>query len=73
MRLSQIEKLIAKFREKPTRNDITYDEVRRIARYYGCDIKSGGKHPIIVVSRVPAGSFQYRGTGSMSKKRILPS
>lgn len=28
---------------------------------------------LLLFQRVPAGSFQYRGTGSMSKKRILPS
>lgn len=71
MRLSQIEKLIAKFREKPTRNDITYDEVRRIARYYGCDIKFGGKHPIIVVSKSTGRIIPIPGHGKYVKEAYI--
>lgn len=71
MRLSQIEKLIAKFQEKPTRNDITYDEVKRIARYYGCEIKSGGKHPIIVVSKNPVKIIPIPGHGKFVKEAYI--
>ena len=33
-----------KFNEKPIPNDITFDEVERLARSYGCGVVSGGKH-----------------------------
>lgn len=42
--MSQIDKLVKKFYEKPVRNDITYDELEKIAAHYGCSIKVGGKH-----------------------------
>ena len=69
--MSQIDKLIAKFREKPTRNDITYDEVRRIAKYYGCDVKSGGKHPIIVVSKKQGKIIPIPGHGKFVKEAYI--
>ena len=46
--MSQIDKLVKKFYEKPVRNDITYDELEKIAAHYGCSIKVGGKHKKIV-------------------------
>lgn len=46
--MSRIDKLLKKFYEKPVRNDITYGELERIAAYYGCSIKAGGKHKRIV-------------------------
>lgn len=49
--MSQLEKLKRKLREKPTRNDMTYEEIERLARHYGCIVKTGGKHPIIVVDK----------------------
>ena len=69
--MSQIDKLIAKFREKPTRNDITYAEVRRIATHYGCDVKSGGKHPIIVVSKKPVKIIPIPGHGKFVKEAYI--
>lgn len=47
--LSKIEKLIAKFYKKPVPNDITIEELKKIARHYGCEIDGGGKHPIHIV------------------------
>lgn len=50
--MSKAEKLVAKFYKKPVPNDITYDEVERIARYFGCIVDSkGGKHPLRVVHK----------------------
>ena len=46
--MSQIDKLVKKFYEKPVRNDITYDELEKIAAHYGCSIKVVGKHKKIV-------------------------
>lgn len=42
--MSQIDKLVKKFYEKPVRNDITYDELEKIAAHYGCSIKAGGEN-----------------------------
>ncbi len=45
MILSKIEKLLEKFYRKPIPNDITYEEVERLASYFGCIVrKSGGRH-----------------------------
>ena len=49
--MSQIDKLVKKFYEKPVRNDITYDELEKIAAHYGCSIKVGGKHKKIVAEK----------------------
>ena len=43
-RMSTIEKLIEKFYRKPIPNNITFEEVERLASFYGCIISSGGKH-----------------------------
>ena len=56
--MSTIEKLKRKLFEKPVRNDMTVDEVVRLARAYGCEIKTGGNHQIRIV---------HRGTG-----RVIP-
>ena len=47
--MSTIEKLKRKLYEKPVRNDMTIDEVVRLARAYGCEIKTGGNHQIRIV------------------------
>ncbi len=47
--LSTLEKLKTKFYRVPVPNDITYDEMIRLARSYGCAIKAGGKHPIKII------------------------
>lgn len=47
--MSQMEKLKRKFYSKPIRNDMTYDEIIRLAEYYGCKVMSGGKHPIKII------------------------
>lgn len=53
--MSQIEKLKARFYRKPIPNDITFDEVFRLAEYYGCKIISGGNHPVKIVD-IPSGT-----------------
>lgn len=42
--MSTIEKLIEKFYRKPIPNDITFEEVERLAGFYGCLVSAGGKH-----------------------------
>ena len=42
--MSTLEKLKAKFNEKPIPNNITFEEVERLASAYGCRVLSGGKH-----------------------------
>lgn len=49
--MSKIEKLKNKFYEKPVRNDLTIDEVVRLAKAYGCDIYTGGNHQIRIVHK----------------------
>ena len=49
--MSQIEKLKRKFFEKPVRNDITINEVKKLAAHYGCEVLSGGNHPIKICHR----------------------
>ena len=53
--LSTLEKLKAKFNEKPIPNNITFDEVERLANAFGCRVVSGGKHSKKVVD-VPSGT-----------------
>ena len=48
--MSRIEKLIEKFYRCPIPNDITYEEVAKLAVYFGCKLqKSGGRHPMKVI------------------------
>lgn len=47
--MSQIEKLKEKFYSKPIRNDMTFDEIIKLAKAYGCIVDGGGKHPIHIV------------------------
>lgn len=53
--MSTIEKRLKKFYRKPIPNDITFDEVEALAKYFGCDVVSGGKHSKKVV-HVPSGT-----------------
>ena len=48
--MSEIEKLKKRFNKKPTPNDITIDEIEKLARYYGCIIKTGGNHQVRIVN-----------------------
>ena len=47
--MSQIQKLIDKLNSKPTPNDMSFDELAKIARYYGCDTESRGNHQRAIV------------------------
>ena len=47
--MSKLEKLKEKFFSKPIRNDMTFDEIERIAASYGCIVKNGGRHSFHVV------------------------
>ena len=49
--LSRIEKLKKRFNRKPIPNDIRTDEAIALAKYYGCEIVSGGNHQIKVVHK----------------------
>lgn len=42
--MSQIEKRLKKFYRKPIPNDITFDDVRVLAEYFGCIVVTGGNH-----------------------------
>lgn len=53
--MSKIDKLKNKLYRKPIPNDIRIDEVIRIAEYYGCQTKRGGKHPLKIIY-VPFGT-----------------
>ena len=53
--MSTLDKLKAKFNEKPIPNDISFDEVERLANAYGCRVISGGRHSKKVVD-VPSGT-----------------
>ena len=49
--MSTIEKLKKKFYEKPARNDMTIDELIRLAKAYGCAVLTGGNHQIRIVHK----------------------
>ena len=53
--MSRLDKLKKKFFEKPCRNDMTWEEIEKLARAYGCVIKGGGKHPYRI-AYVPTGT-----------------
>lgn len=53
--MSTIEKRIQKFYRKPIPSDITFDDVKALAEYYGCLVISGGNHSKKVV-HVPSGT-----------------
>lgn len=47
--MSKLDKLKKKFFSKPIRNDMTFDEIEKIAASYGCIVgKKGGRHPFHV-------------------------
>ncbi|MBR5337750.1 MAG: hypothetical protein IK152_07180 [Lachnospiraceae bacterium] len=49
--MSTIEKLKKKFYQKPVRNDMTIDEIVRLAKAYGCEVLTGGNHQIRICHR----------------------
>lgn len=49
--MSKIEKLKQKFFEKPVRNDMTFDEVIKLANYFGCIVSTGGNHQIRIIHK----------------------
>ena len=49
--MSKIEKLRKKFNEKPVRNDLTIEEVIKLARSYGCIVLTGGNHQIRIAHK----------------------
>ncbi len=53
--MSTIDKRIKKFYRKPIPNDITFDEIEVIAKYFGCQVVSGGNHSKKIV-HVPSGT-----------------
>lgn len=53
--MSTLDKLKARFEAKPIPNDISFDEVERLSRAYGCSVVSGGKHSKKIVD-VPSGT-----------------
>lgn len=53
--MSTLEKLKEKFNEKPIPNNISFDDVERLAKHYGCGVVSGGKHSKKIVD-VPSGT-----------------
>ena len=53
--MSTLEKLKEKFKEKPIPSNISFGEVERLAKYYGCGVVSGGKHSKKVVD-IPSGT-----------------
>ncbi len=48
--MSSIEKLKKKFYSTPVRNDITIEEVERLAKYYNCSVLTGGNHQIRIAN-----------------------
>lgn len=44
--MSKLKKLRDKLFEKPTRNDITINEIVRLMTAYGCIVLTGGRHQI---------------------------
>ena len=53
--MSTIEKRLKKFYRKPIPNDITFEEIEVIAKYYGCQVSTGGNHSKKIV-HVPSGT-----------------
>ena len=47
--MSRIIKLIDRLYSRPIPNDITHDEIIRLARHYGCIVRNGGNHQIQIV------------------------
>ena len=53
--MSAIQKRLDKFYRKPIPNDITFEEVEAIAKYFGCDVITGDNHSKKIVHR-PTGT-----------------
>ncbi len=53
--MSTIEKRLKKFYRKPIPNDITFDDVKALCAYFGCEIYTGGNHSQKVV-HIPSGT-----------------
>ena len=49
--MSKLEKLKNKFFEKPVRNDMTFEEISKLAKAYGCKVLTGGNHQIRIVHK----------------------
>ena len=49
--MSQIEKRLKKFYRIPVPNDITFDDVKVLAEYFGCKVVTGGNHSQKVVHK----------------------
>lgn len=47
--MSQIQKLIDKLNKKPIPKDMTFGELAKIAKHYGCDTESRGNHQRAIV------------------------
>ena len=47
--MSTMEKLLQRFYRKPVPNDMTFDEIERLAKHYGCQVFAGGRHSKKVV------------------------
>lgn len=47
--MSQIDKLIDKLYKKPIPKDMTFDELSKIARHFGCVVDSRGNHQRAIV------------------------
>lgn len=47
--MAKIDKLISKLYRKPIPNDIRVDEIAAIVAHFGCEVVSGGKHPMKIV------------------------
>ncbi len=53
--MSTIEKRLKKFYRKPIPNDVTFEEIETLARYFGCEVRAGGKHGKTIIHR-PSGT-----------------
>jgi len=47
--MSQVENLIDKLNRRPTPNDMTLDEIKKIAKHYGCEVVNRGNHQWAIV------------------------
>ena len=69
--MSQIDKLRKKFYSKPVRNDMTYDEIIKLADYYNCKDISGGTHPIKIVDKESGTVIPIPRHGSCVKEAYI--
>lgn len=66
--MSTIQKLIDKMNSKPIRNDMTIDEIQRLAQYYGCECRTGGRHPLIICDKESGIIIPIPGHGPLVKE-----